>query len=80
MVDQNKALLPDDEKALHDLDEAKPLAEHTVAVGDSLSKMASQYYKDSERWPVIYEANKAIIGDSPNHLKVGQVLIIPKLT
>ena len=79
MVDQNKALLPDDEKALHDLDAAKPLAKHTVAAGDSLSKIAAHYYGDSEKWKVIYEANKTAIGDNPNQLKVGQQLIIPKL-
>ena len=32
---------------------------------------------DMHKWPAIYEANKAVIGDDPNKIEVGQVLTIP---
>ena len=56
-------------------------AEHTVAPGDSLSVIAQRYYKSGarEKWMLIYEANKEVIGDNPSLIRVGQVLKIPKL-
>lgn len=58
---------------------AKFIAEHTVASGDSLSKIAQQYYKSGDKWKHIYEANKDVIGDNPSLIRVGQVLKIPRL-
>ncbi len=49
---------------------------HIVASGDTLSGIAKQYGKDS--WKVIYDANKDIIGDDPNRIRVGQELKIPR--
>ena len=56
------------------------IAEHTVAADDTLSSIALKYYGSAarEKWMPIYEANKALIGDDPGMLKVGQVLKIPK--
>ncbi len=51
---------------------------HTVAAGDSLSKLAQKYYGDMMQWPKIYAANKAVIGPNPNLIKPGQKLVIPK--
>ena len=60
---------------------AKPefLADYTIVAGDSLSKIAKDYYGSYEHWPKIHEANKAVIGDNPNLIQVGQVLKIPKI-
>jgi nucleoid-associated protein YgaU len=46
-----------------------------------LSAIAQRYYKSGarEKWMLIYEANKEVIGDNPSLIKVGQVLKIPKL-
>jgi hypothetical protein len=52
---------------------------HTVVPGDSLSKLAKASYGKWQKWPVIYEANRRIIGDNPNLIRVGQVLRIPAL-
>jgi nucleoid-associated protein YgaU len=49
---------------------------HTVASGDSLSKIAKQYYGDPMKYPVIFEANKPMLKD-PNKIYPGQVLRIP---
>lgn len=49
---------------------------HTVAKGDTLYKLARQYYNDQSRWKDIYEANRAEVGN-PNQLRVGQRLVIP---
>ena len=59
----------------------KIIAEHTVGGGDTLSHIALEYYGSAakDKWMVIYEANKDIIGDNPNKLARGLVLKIPKL-
>jgi len=61
----------------------KPLAEkpatrtYTVVKGDSLSKIAKAHYGRMDKWRVIYEANRAVIGNNPDLIKPGQVLTIP---
>lgn len=50
---------------------------HTVQSGESLSSISKKYYKDPNKWRVIYNANKKIIGSKPNLLRAGQKLIIP---
>jgi len=49
---------------------------HTVASGDTLSRIARKYYGSSGDWQKIAEANKAILPD-PTKLKPGMVLTIP---
>jgi nucleoid-associated protein YgaU len=55
--------------------------EHTVAEDEALSHIALKYYGSAakEKWMVIYEANKDVIGDNPNIIVPGQVLKIPEL-
>jgi len=52
---------------------------YTVVSGDSLSKIAKNHYGDAAKWHQIYEANKATIGNNPDHIEVGQVLTLPSL-
>ena len=56
-------------------------AEHTVAGGETLSHIALKYYGSAvkDKWMIIYEANKDVIGDNPNIIRSGQVLKIPEL-
>jgi nucleoid-associated protein YgaU len=49
---------------------------YTVAAGDSLSKIAKQYYGNVNQYMKIYEANRNVLSD-PNVVKIGQVLVIP---
>ncbi|MDZ4831936.1 MAG: LysM peptidoglycan-binding domain-containing protein [Phycisphaerae bacterium] len=51
---------------------------HTVAAGETLMAIARNYYGSAGLWDVIYEANKATIGDEPESLKAGMKLVIPK--
>ena len=53
---------------------------HTVQKGDSLSDIAKKYYGDPNKYNLIYEANKTIIGNNPNIINVGQELVIPDIT
>jgi len=49
---------------------------YTVVKGDSLSKIAKQYYGDAMKYPQIFEANKPMLTD-PDKIYPGQVLRIP---
>ena len=49
--------------------------DYTVASGDNLSHIAKKF---NTSWKAIYDANKDVIGDNPNLIKVGQTLKIPK--
>jgi len=59
----------------------KTKAEHKVVAGDTLGALALKYYGKAakEYWMLIYEANKAVIGDNPNLIKAGTVLKVPEL-
>lgn len=50
---------------------------HTVAPGESLSSIANKYYGAEAKRTLIYEANRARIGNDPDRLQVGLVLAIP---
>ena len=52
---------------------------HVVASGDWLSKIAKKHYGDMHKWPVIYEANRDVIGNDPDKIKPGQRLLVPAL-
>lgn len=58
---------------------AKTARKHKVVAGDTLSGIALKYYGSAarEKWMMIYEANKATIGDNPNLIRAGTELIIP---
>lgn len=49
---------------------------YTVQSGDSLSKIAKQFYGDPMKYMAIFEANTHILKD-PNLIHPGQELIIP---
>lgn len=55
---------------------------YTVQPGDvaeGLFGIAHRLYGDPGRWPVIYEANRAVIGSNPSVVRTGQQLMIPAL-
>ena len=59
--------------------EPEPEAQfYTVQPGDSLSKIAKQFYGNAMKYPVIFDANKPMLKD-PNKIYPGQVLRIPPL-
>ena len=49
---------------------------YTVKSGDSLSKIAKEFYGDPMKYPTIFEANKPMLSD-PDKIYPGQVLRIP---
>jgi len=54
-----------------------PYAQHyVVQKGDSLSKIAEEFYGDKMLYPKIFEANRDILTD-PDKIKPGQKLLIP---
>lgn len=50
---------------------------YTVKSGDSLSKIAKQFYGDPMQWPKIFDANKDQI-QNPDLIHPGQTFKIPK--
>ncbi|HEX9898926.1 MAG TPA: LysM peptidoglycan-binding domain-containing protein, partial [Candidatus Methylomirabilis sp.] len=56
-------------------------ADHTVVSGDTLTLIALKHYGPGahDKWRVIYDANKGVIGDNPYLLKPGMVLRIPEV-
>jgi len=49
---------------------------YTVKSGDSLSKIAKEFYGDPMKYPQIFEANKPMLSD-PDKIYPGQTLRIP---
>ena len=49
---------------------------YKVKPGDTLWKIAKQYYGDGSLYPDIFKANQDILSD-PDKIKVGQKLRIP---
>jgi len=50
---------------------------YTVAAGDSLSKIAKDFYGNAGQYTKIFEANKDKLSD-PDKIKPGQELVIPE--
>ena len=50
---------------------------YDVQPGDTLLSIAEQFYGDSTKWRRIYDANRDVIGDDPDKLKVDTKLKIP---
>ena len=53
-----------------------PEQTYTVEKGDSLSKIARQFYGQASAWPRIFDANRDQL-DDPDRIQPGQVLRIP---
>jgi nucleoid-associated protein YgaU len=55
------------------------IAQHTVRDTDTLSGLALKYYGSTskDKWMLIYDANKDVIGANPDVLRPGIVLNIP---
>jgi len=49
---------------------------YTVRAGDTLSKISSEFYGDSNRYMKIFNANRGVLRD-PNTISPGQELVIP---
>lgn len=59
--------------------ESEPEAQfYTVKSGDTLSKIAKEFYDSANKYHAIFEANKPMLSD-PNKIYVGQTLRIPAL-
>jgi len=56
----------------------KALRTHSVERGDSLWKIAKKYFGNGNKWKLIYDANRDVIGANPDLIKPGQVLTIPE--
>lgn len=64
---------------LQDISEGSgpPDASYVVKEGDCLWDIAGELFKDSTKWHVIYEKNKAVIGEDPDLIMPGMELELP---
>jgi nucleoid-associated protein YgaU len=53
-----------------------PKQTYKVQPGDSLSKIAKEFYGNADEYMRIFEANKDTLND-PNKIQIGQELVIP---
>lgn len=53
------------------------IAQYTVKDGDNLWKIAEKFYQNGDLWQKIYDANRNEIGNDPNLIYPGVVLLIP---
>jgi hypothetical protein len=52
-----------------------------VQSGDSLFKIAQDFYGDGNKWHQIYDyCNRQVIGPNPDHILPGEALYIPAMT
>ncbi len=58
--------------------DASVYANHTVAKGETLGKIAKHYYGNAMKYTAIFEANTAIL-KNPDVIHPGQELVIPNL-
>jgi nucleoid-associated protein YgaU len=66
-------------KDMMSVDQSAPEATfYTVVSGDNLSKISKQFYDNPNKYMVIFEANKPMLGH-PDKIYPGQVLRIPPL-
>lgn len=63
-----------------DFNDQGQVTEYKVQKGDTISSIAEQgpVYGKKTLWPLIYSANRKVIGNSPKNLKIGQKLVIPR--
>ena len=51
---------------------------YRIQPGDSLAKISRKYYIQEKFWPLIYVANRKIIGSNPSYLRPGMDIFIPE--
>lgn len=54
------------------------LETHVVQPGETLTQIAQQHYHDAGLWRVIFDANRDAIGPTPDSLRAGTTLVIPR--
>jgi len=69
---------PEDIMADISVEDSSVYAKHTVASGETLGKIAKQYYGDASKYTAIFDANTDIL-KNPNVIHPDQELVIPNL-
>ncbi|MCU0568846.1 MAG: LysM peptidoglycan-binding domain-containing protein [Oculatellaceae cyanobacterium Prado106] len=53
---------------------------YATKAGDAVFTIAQRFYGNMKHWNIIYDMNRDVIGDNPNHLEVGLLLLIPNMS
>ena len=59
---------------------AQEVPRYTVRKGDSLSLISGKFYQDVLLWPIVYDANRSVVGSNPNLIQPGMRLGIPDIS
>ncbi len=62
------------------LDEAASVTTVVVNPGDSLCTLAAKYYGTDEYWPLLWDANRDLVGSNPNRIDTRKPLSVPPLS
>jgi hypothetical protein len=62
------------------LDEAAGVKTVVVNPGDSLCTLAAKYYGTDEYWPLLWDANRDLVGSNPNRIDPRKPLSVPPLS
>ncbi|MGB0388891.1 MAG: transporter substrate-binding domain-containing protein [Ardenticatenaceae bacterium] len=59
-------------------EQPKPSKQYSVMEGETLTRLAVRFYRDATLYHLIHDANRQLIGDNPNLIRVGIKLTIPE--
>ena len=87
LIDQNQKLVAEvkrlrgtsitDNSGQEEVSKTDSYTIYHVKKGDTLSRIAKQFYNDPAQWELVYNANRDSL-KSPSGIRVGQTLIIPE--
>ncbi len=87
LIDQNQKLVAEvkrlrgtsitDNSGQEEVSKTDGYTIYHVKKGDTLSRIAKQFYNDPAQWELVYNANRDSL-KSPSGIRVGQTLIIPE--
>ncbi|MEO0587716.1 MAG: LysM peptidoglycan-binding domain-containing protein [Planctomycetota bacterium] len=68
-----------DDRAADAVEAPRAELRHTIQSGENLSSIAQRYYGKAARWRALFNANRDVLGNNPNAIRAGMVIVIPPL-
>ncbi|MEM6333472.1 MAG: LysM peptidoglycan-binding domain-containing protein, partial [Planctomycetota bacterium] len=68
-----------DDRAAEAVEAPRAELRHTIQSGENLSSISQRYYGQAGRWRALFNANRDVLGNNPNAIRAGMVIVIPPL-